>query len=93
MIAHQAIRMRLPTGLLAGPAQRLPQRLSVFIILEDRLPPIPADRDMLHGSGLLDAQSARHAFSVLRVRVVAAGTTRVNSPGSGGLSLFSCLGS
>ena len=55
MIAHQAVRMHLPAGLLTGLAQRFQQPLPVRVVGEDGFPPVAAIHHMVNRSGVLDA--------------------------------------
>lgn len=56
VIAHEAIGMNLPAGLLAG----LQKIVTVDIIQVNVFTPIPAAHDVVHRSRILNAQMARH---------------------------------
>ena len=47
VVAHQAIRVHLPAGLLTGRRQRLQQPLPVLVIPKDRLPPVAPIHHMI----------------------------------------------
>ena len=48
--------MRLGAGL----SQRHQETLPIQLVVEDRLPPVPAIQDVVGRAGLFDAQHARH---------------------------------
>jgi hypothetical protein len=55
MVAHQAIRMHLPAGLLASLAQRLQLPLPVRVVGEDRFPSVAPIHDRLIRTRVLEA--------------------------------------
>jgi hypothetical protein len=48
MIRHENVGVNLPARLRASLAQRLDEPLAIRVVLEDRLPPIPAIQDVIH---------------------------------------------
>jgi hypothetical protein len=64
VIAHQAVRMHLPAGFQAGLAHGLEQVEPVHIGDEDVLAPISAAHDVIHRSGIFQANLSRHGQSV-----------------------------
>ena len=65
VVAHQAIRMHLPAGLLTGLRQRLQQSLSVLVILEDGLPLVTPIHHMIDCPRILNAHLPSHAPRLL----------------------------
>src|ERR1039457_6989774 len=61
VVAHEAIRVHLPTGLLARLRERLQQPLPVLVILEDGLPPVAPIHHVIDRPRILDAQLPSHA--------------------------------
>ena len=61
VIAHEAIRMHLPTSLLTRLRERLQQPLLVLVILEDGLPPVAPVHHVINRPRILDAQLPSHA--------------------------------
>ncbi len=64
MVAHQTIRMDLPLGLAACLPQCGQEPLAVFIVEENVLALVSAVEDVVHCSGVLDAQLARHGYGL-----------------------------
>jgi len=60
VIAHQALRVCLPTGLLTSLGQRLQQPLPVLVILKDRLPPAAPIHYVINCPSILNAQLPSH---------------------------------
>src|SRR5438034_1163018 len=60
MIGHEAISMHLPAGLLAGLSQGFNEVLPVNVVQEYLLAPVASAHNVIHGSGVLNAQFARH---------------------------------
>ena len=52
--------MHSPTGLGAYLTQRVDKPLPIGFVAKNRLPPIAAVHDVVHGTGVLDAKPARH---------------------------------
>jgi hypothetical protein len=62
MIAHQAVSMHLPIGLLARLGQCFQKILSIHVVEENILPAISPAHYVIHRSGIFDAQIAWHAL-------------------------------
>jgi hypothetical protein len=60
MIAHQAISMHLPAGLLARLSQRFDKIMAVNIVQENVFAPVPATHDVVTGVGQFHSKFARH---------------------------------
>src|ERR1035437_8420646 len=60
MIAHEAIRVDLKAGFLAGFRQGLEEILSIHIVQENVLAAISAAHDVVDGPLILDSHFARH---------------------------------
>ena len=63
MIAQQHPAVDTPARHRAGLAQGLEKKTPVRLIVEDGFAAIAARHDVVKGSGILDADAARHAFS------------------------------
>jgi hypothetical protein len=55
MVAHQAIRVDLPTCLRTRLAQRLEKEPPILIILTNVFPPVPAVQHVIDRSRILEA--------------------------------------
>ena len=53
--------MDVPTGLLTGLTQGLQEQLAVFVIVKDRLAPVPTIHHVVNGTGILHSQFSGHA--------------------------------
>ncbi len=60
VVAHQAIRVELPAGLLTRFSQSLEEVLPVNVIQEDILPPVSSAHHMVNGTRVLNTDFARH---------------------------------
>jgi hypothetical protein len=60
MVAHQAIRMDLECGLLAGFSQGFEEILPVHIIQKNIFAPVAPAHHMVNGIGILDSHFSRH---------------------------------
>jgi hypothetical protein len=60
MIVHEAIRMHLPTGLLASFPECLEELPPVLIIHEDSFTPIPSPHHVVDRSPILHPQLPPH---------------------------------
>ena len=58
MIRHQAKRIHLPAGFVAGLAQRAEEALPILIIPENRFPPVPAIHHMINRPAIFNAEFA-----------------------------------
>src|SRR5436853_7922020 len=61
MVAHHAISMNLPIGLLAALPERLYPPVPIRVVFEYRLPPISPVHHMIDRTRILHPQFARHA--------------------------------
>src|SRR5438874_820848 len=66
MISHQTPGVDLPVRFGASLGQRLEEPLTVQIVVENGFAPIAAIHDVVDGAGILDAQLATHAPSLLQ---------------------------
>jgi hypothetical protein len=68
MVAHQAIRRHLKTGLWAGFGQVFEKILPVHIIPKEVLPPVAPAHDVVNGPSIFNSHFSRHgtnnAFSI-----------------------------
>ena len=60
MVAHKAIGVDLPFGLLAGLTQRGEKALSILIVPENQLALIAPVHHMIHRTGVLDPHLPWH---------------------------------
>src|ERR1035438_7001665 len=60
VVAHEAIRMHLPAGLLTRLRERLQEPLPVLVILENGLPPVAPIHHVINRPRILDAQLPSH---------------------------------
>lgn len=56
--------MHLPAGLLAGLGEGFEEIVAVHVIQENFSPPVPPAHDVVQGTGILNAQLARHVNQV-----------------------------
>ena len=61
MIRHQAQRMHLPAGFVAGLARRAEEALPILLIPGNRLPPVPAIYRMINRPRIFNSEFACHA--------------------------------
>jgi hypothetical protein len=69
MIAHEAIRMDLKAGFLAGLRQSLEEILSIHIVQENVLAAISATHEVVDGPLILHSHFARHSSEPADSRV------------------------
>ena len=60
VVAHQAIGMHLPAGLLARLGEGFYKIVTVHVIEEDVLAPVTPAHHMVHGAGIFNASLACH---------------------------------
>ena len=60
VVAHQAIRMDLPIGLLTCLRERLDEILPVHVIQIDRFPTVASAHHVVHGAGVFNAELSWH---------------------------------
>src|SRR5690348_4565505 len=61
MVAHQTVGMNLPSCSATSASQQLEKERSIFVVLDDGLPPIASTEQMIDGT----------RYSILRGRVTA----------------------
>src|SRR5437667_5851868 len=61
MVAHQAIRMHLPVGLLARFGQSLDEVVPIHVVQKDVVPLVATTHDVIHRPWILDSKLARHS--------------------------------
>jgi ABC-type uncharacterized transport system involved in gliding motility auxiliary subunit len=61
MVKHQAVGMHLPPGLLTSFTQRVDKPLSILVILENLLTPIPTVHHVVDRTLILGSHLSRHA--------------------------------
>ena len=66
MVRHEAKGVHLPVGLLAGFPKGGQKTLAIMVVLVDGLPAITTIHDVIHRTGVLDAQLARHTGRLLQ---------------------------
>ncbi len=69
MIGQEDVGVNLPARFGTSLAQRLDEALAIRIVLEDRLPPVPAIHDVIDRAGIFDSQLAGHAGKVPRAQL------------------------
>src|ERR1044071_9301611 len=74
VIAHEAIRVNLPTGLLTSFGQRLEEVVSIHVIQENILTPIASTHHMVHRPRVLNAQLPWHGASLQRPALICQAT-------------------
>ena len=67
MVAHQAVGMDSPTGLLTGFGQRLEEIVTIHLVQEDVFPAVAPAHHMVDGPGILNSDFARHAAILARL--------------------------
>src|SRR5713226_3284176 len=66
MVAHQAIGVDLPPGLLAGLGEGLEEIVPIHVVQVDLLAAIATAHDMVHRPGILDAHLTRHLATLAK---------------------------
>ena len=61
MIAHEAVRMDLPTGFFAYFSKRFQEAFAVEVIQKDGLTPVAAIHDMVNCAWVLESKFSGHA--------------------------------
>jgi hypothetical protein len=92
VVAHQAIRMHLPTGLLTDLSQRLQQSLPVLVVLEDGLPPVASIHHMIDCPRILNAHLSSHVPRLLLLSLWSQQNNTISIPLKNPPSLFESSG-